>query len=657
MLYGNGFNSNFVVSAALPNNSNGESPGIILPFIINKNEAGTNYAVKYPNISDDNPENYPLFVVRNAVLYYGKVRHASSVAGFPVVGSTGGGNGGAVNKFTYSASKNAYGYVYDPYVAQMSHVFTNWMDYAKYPDDVKKNFYREGETNNGSVSFSYTASYINTMNKDLFHRDDVGILDVTTQPDYSGSCWYQYASVSANYQNVQGCPGYMGGIILCSADDAEFEQGKYIAIGFKGLYSDSRSWSTINEGVNYNYYTLPTPNPGIFANMPLYNHSFKVYKFDKKYFTRISPNTYVFKDKEILPLSYAKHNVYAFDGPYFGAVTGYVKNDTETTVSLTQSDYIKTPVLYTSVAYATQEPPENCISAKTVKTNLSITENVFDLYSNDATDRVYENFYYSKNNTLTGAFLTVHPFPGCSFGDINSVSGDTTCGLSIHQSLTDIHFGKCLSAFSTVYVGWMNFSALTGMDDNWDNWYNINDCGSTSHWVFYNAYKLTHIPPSWNGLGNVYTSRCMFKGCSALESIPNSWAGLNRLHIATSMFKGCSKLTTLPASWAGLDTLTEGSTMFSGCKNLKNIPLDAESWSHLKNAGLTKMFHQCTSLDFDGYAFIDNVVKSNLCSNCLFVNNYSAHGGMFYECTNIKHYAELTAGTNPAYSAYKSYFC
>lgn len=663
MLYGNGLESTFFTSGYLYSNGNSTYNSLILPLIAKKNDAGTNYVIKYPNFCDEDSKDYPLLITRAAVIYdNGDRMGTGAIAGFPVQTSTGGGNGGAISRTTYNPDGNKYGYVYDTRIAQMSHVFTNWIDFAKYPKDLSRNFYNIGETSDGSIDFGYTGYYLNTANKDVFHRDDVLIQDVTKTTQYSGAtCWYLNASISANFENVHSCPGYAGGIILCSADDAEFEQNKYIAVGFKGLYSDSTVvGSDYYDGVNYNYATLPNDNGmGIFKNTSMYNYSFKLYKFDSTHFTKLSSNTYLFKDKEILPLGYRTYRVYAYMGPFFGEVTANMKNgNNESTLSITNSDYIKTPKIYTSYSYFTEEPIENCISAKAIRTNIDVGENVLSVIGQEGSaPPIYRNFYYSQNTTPTGAYLAAHPFYDCSFGAIYSPSSDNSCGLKISTPLTDIHFGKCLSAFSTINVGWMNFSALTGIDDNWDNWYNINDCGSTDYWVFYNAFKLTRIPSSWNGLTNLYKANCMFKGCSALESLPNSWAGMPRLNTTTSMFKGCSKLTTLPASWAGLDTIVDGSNMFSGCTGLKTIPMDAESWSHLKNCGLTKMFVDCTNLEFDGFAFIDNVVKNSQCSNCLFVTDYSAHGGMFYNCTKITHYAELTAGTNPAYSAYKSFFC
>lgn len=658
MLYGKGIETDFVSSAEFKDASfTYATSGEVLPFIFGKNEAGTNYIVKYPNFCKSNNDTYPLFIARSINMSIDGYR---GYLGEPCTYTTGNGDGNGIYPDTYDPAGRCLGYFYEPYISEFTHVCTNWYEFSKYKDNISANFCDKSSPNAGGISFGFTVHCLNSMNKDIFHRDDVKITDIS-DPE-ACEYWYKNAAISADFSNAECCPGYMGGMLLFKTDDAAFNNNKYIAVGFKGLYSNS--WHKADT--TSVYHDLGTPyeildnKHEIHSNKRMYNYSFKLYKFDDTYFKRLSPGLFLFNDKELLPIGVPNvmsnldycTKFMAFNGPFMSTLTGAMYNgtDSDNTFYITSDDCI-VPTLLTSFAYMTEEPMENCISAKS-PTTFTINGPVLSVGGLDGVNgsyNTYVNFYYSSNRTSNKAYLTTHPVKSCKYTD----------GVYIRTPVSNIYFGKCLSGFNFINVGWMNMSAFEGIEgNNWDNWYNITDCGSINCWVFYNAYKLKQIPPTWNGLGKVNYARAMFKGCSALESLPNSWVGLNSLTSAYSMFKGCSKLESLPNSWEGLETLQYGDTMFSGCKSLKTIPMTPEAWSHLKNATTTKMFDGCTGLTFDGFEFIDNVVKSQECQNCKFakVTNYTEHGGMFYGCTNIVHYDELTAGTNSAYKQYESFF-
>lgn len=427
--------------------------------------------------------------------------------------------------------------------------------------------------------------------------------------------------------NPSGMPGYMGAAMLFTTT-SEFNENKFIGIGFKGLKT-------------HNY-----------ENSNDFMH--KLYRFTDKYgyFKNLGSNLYMFNDPKIVNVKGIAFNtdndisnIYQYSGPCFikGSYEAGVYTNAEATqktknLNITLDDFIYAPNMESSISYLSiNDNYEDMMYVKPASSFIGFGGSSGGCHVKIWADAVNDTLYYESK--LFG--------PGIPY----SISG--SCPLTIGTNATELHLGKDIEGNGALYKtaipenGPNNMDKLKKVTGSWKYARNITQ---GVQYFFNDAPVLETIPSSWEGLDNISTTMAdnMFYHCYALTAIPSSFNhyGNKALTSLRHAFSECHKLQNWLKTWENLDNVAATDSMCYNCSSISAIP---DSFEHL--GSLTScpfMFAYCTnlreikswqgidSLDNGESMFTDCYSLSSIPSTWDGINRKFNVDGMFMNCYNLK---------------------
>ena len=423
--------------------------------------------------------------------------------------------------------------------------------------------------------------------------------------------------------NPSGMPGYMGAAMVFTTT-SEFNENKFIGIGFKGL----RTHSCTNSN----------------------DFMHKLYRFTDKYgyFKNLGTNLYMFNDPKIVNvkgIDSGISNVYQYSGPFFikgsyeaGVYTDQAASQKTKHLNITLDDFIYAPNMESSISYLSiNDNYEDMTYVKPASSLIGFGGDSASCHVKIWTDVANDTIYYESK--LYG--------PGIPYSITDSYP------LNIGTNATELHLGKDIEGNGAIYktqVSENDSTYLEKLKKVTGSWKYARNITRGVQFFFNHAYVLETIPSSWEGLDhmNSTTADSMFYDCSALSAIPSSFNHFGNKAITSlkSAFYECYKLQDWLKTWENLDNVTAADGMCYNCSSISAIP---DSFEHLGSlTSCPGMFSHCTnlreiksweginSLDDGSSMFTDCYSLSSIPSTWDGINRKLHVPSMFTNCYNLK---------------------